>query len=232
VYAPETQDPDAPPLPVIVYYPSGAFQWGAANDGESNAFSKAQAAGWKDVILVTINYRTGIFGFLASPGLSARSGDNSSGLFGIHDQTMGLKWIQKNIGAFGGDKDRVMIFGESAGATSMSLHLVMPESAGLFHAVAIDSGAFNQWTYRSWGDAMDDYNNISKAFGCDQSANDTACFLSKSKWDLLNVSDAYCKYTLYRSMDLRRKPSGAYLSPQMDLRRTQSGAYLSPQEYL
>eukprot|EP01043_Picozoa_sp_COSAG02_P082457 COSAG02_NODE_20677_length_819_cov_58.259722_2_plen_168_part_01 len=84
-----------------------------------------------------------------------------------------------------------MIYGESAGATSMSLHLVMPESAGLFHAVAIDSGAFNQWTYRSWGEAMDDYNNISTAIGCDQSGNDTACFLSKSMWALLNVSDAY-----------------------------------------
>ena len=174
-----------------MYYPSGAFQWGASNDEENNAYHKAQEPGWENVILVTINYRTGIFGFLASPGLSARSGDNSSGLFGIHDQTMALKWIQKNIEAFGGDKDRVMIYGESAGATSMSLHLVMEESAGLFHAVAIDSGAFNQWTYRSWGEAQDDYNNISKAIGCDESANDTACFLSKSMWALLNVSDAY-----------------------------------------
>ncbi len=95
----------------------------------------------------------GIFGFLASESLSARSGDNSSGLFGIHDQMEALRWVQANIQSFGGDPDRVMIFGESAGATSMSLHLVMPESAGLFHAVAIDSGAFNQWSYRSWSDA-------------------------------------------------------------------------------
>ena len=143
VYAPETTT-DISKLPVIVYFPSGAFEWGASNDLENNAYRKAQNLGWKDIILVTSAYRTGIFGFLASPGLSARSGDGSSGLFGIHDQTMVLKWIQRNIGAFGGDKDRVMIYGESAGATSMSLHLVMPESAGLFHSVAIDSGAFNQ----------------------------------------------------------------------------------------
>jgi carboxylesterase type B len=179
VYAPESSTDSSPKLPVIVYFPSGAFQWGASNDWENNAYKKAENLGWKDVLLVTSAYRTGIFGFLASPGLSARSGDNSSGLFGIHDQTMVLKWIQRNIGAFGGvrrtpfwshfiallktinlprqardkhkeklrnrrrfvqDKDRVMIYGESAGATSMSLHLVMPESAGLFHAVAIDSG--------------------------------------------------------------------------------------------
>ena len=68
---------------------------------------------------------------------------------------MVLKWVQENIAAFGGDPKRVMIFGESAGATSMSLHLVMPENEGLFHAVAIDSGAFNQWAYRSWSDAID-----------------------------------------------------------------------------
>lgn len=191
VYAPESSTDSSPKLPVIVYFPSGAFQWGASNDWENNAYKKAENMGWKNVVLVTSAYRTGIFGFLASPGLSARSGDNSSGLFGIHDQTMVLKWIQRNIGAFGGDSSRVMIFGESAGATSMSLHLVMPESAGLFHAVAIDSGAFNQWTYRSWSDAQDDYSAISKAIGCDQTGNDTACFLSKPTWALLNVSDAY-----------------------------------------
>jgi para-nitrobenzyl esterase len=99
VYAPAASTAAAAPLPVIVYYPSGAFQWGASNDQENDAYHKAQAAGWKNVILVTVNYRTGIFGFLASPGLSARSGDNSSGLFGIHDQTMALKWVQRNIAA-------------------------------------------------------------------------------------------------------------------------------------
>jgi carboxylesterase type B len=93
----------------------------------------------------------------------------------------------RNIAAFGGDPERVMIFGESAGATSMSLHLVMPESVGLFHAVAIDSGAFNQWTYRSWSDALDIWENITKALGCTDWAEPLDCMLEKPKDVLLNV---------------------------------------------
>jgi carboxylesterase type B len=151
VYAPAVPASQPPPaagrnsssalFPVVVYFPSGAFQWGAANDAESNAFGKALAPGWRSTVFVTANYRTGIFGFLASESLSARSGDNSSGLFGIQDQTMVLTWVQENIAAFGGDPQRVMIYGESAGATSMSLHLVMPESKGLVRS----SQAFPSW---------------------------------------------------------------------------------------
>eukprot|EP01046_Picozoa_sp_COSAG06_P010253 COSAG06_NODE_556_length_14336_cov_8.683290_15_plen_362_part_00 len=150
-------------LPVVVYFPAGAFQWGASNDEENDGFHKSITPGWNRTVFVSANYRTGIFGFLASDSLRNRSGDNSSGLLGVHDQTTVLQWVKANIAAFGGDPQRVMIFGESAGATSMSLHLVMPESAGLYHAVAIDSGAFNQWAYRSWEDAVEIYENITRA---------------------------------------------------------------------
>jgi para-nitrobenzyl esterase len=99
VYAPDNSgkepDPEDQGFPVIVYFPSGAFQWGAANDWENNAYKKATAPGWNSSVFVTANYRTGIFGFLASDSLSKRAGDNSSGLFGIHDQTMVLKWVQE-----------------------------------------------------------------------------------------------------------------------------------------
>eukprot|EP01052_Picozoa_sp_SAG31_P022724 SAG31_NODE_1822_length_7193_cov_3.631802_7_plen_155_part_00 len=84
-----------------------------------------------------------------------------------------------------------MIFGESAGATSVSLHLVMPESFGLFHAVAIDSGAFNQWTYKPFSYAVDVYNNVTNALGCFDWDDPVACLLTKDTWALLNVSDAY-----------------------------------------
>eukprot|EP01050_Picozoa_sp_SAG11_P008510 SAG11_NODE_755_length_7329_cov_6.741355_2_plen_210_part_00 len=132
VYAPQPPAAGkASGYPVVVYFPAGAFQWGAGNDAENNGYHKSITPGWKDIVFVSANYRAGIFGFLASESLSKRSGDNSSGLFGMHDQTMVLRWVQENIAAFGGDPKRVMIFGESAGATSMSLHLVMPENAGL-----------------------------------------------------------------------------------------------------
>eukprot|EP01052_Picozoa_sp_SAG31_P003646 SAG31_NODE_143_length_22627_cov_14.541347_3_plen_137_part_00 len=69
-------------FPVVVYFPAGAFQWGAGNDKENNGYHKSATPGWKDTVFVSANYRTGIFGFLASPALSKRSGVNSSGLFG------------------------------------------------------------------------------------------------------------------------------------------------------
>lgn len=196
MYAPDTQASESPSssasgFPVVVYFPAGAFQWGSSNDAENNGWRKSVTPGWKDTVLVTASYRDGIFGFLASESLSKRSGDNSSGLFGVHDQTMVLMWVQENIAAFGGDPKRVMIFGESAGATSMSLHLVMPENKGLFHAVAIDSGAFNQWAYRSWDDALDIWENITHAMGCDQWGEPLDCMLQKTTAELLTVADAY-----------------------------------------
>eukprot|EP01048_Picozoa_sp_COSAG05_P018122 COSAG05_NODE_2592_length_2862_cov_1.937749_1_plen_771_part_00 len=220
VYAPDNSGKEPGPgtqgFPVVVYFPSGAFQWGAANDWENNAYKKSTAPGWNSSVFVTANYRTGIFGFLASESLSKRSGDNSSGLFGIHDQTMVLKWIQRNIAAFGGDPKRVMIFGESAGATSMSLHLVMPESEGLFHAVAIDSGAFNQWTYRSWGDAMDIWENVTKALGCDEWGEPLDCMLEKPKDVLLNVSDAYYGNSTGKSLPHPEAINGTQWGPVVD----------------
>ena len=77
-------------------------------------------------------------GFLASDELKARDEKKTAGLFGLQDQTMALKWVKANIGSFGGDPGRVTLFGESAGATSVSLHMVMPESAGLFHGAIMD----------------------------------------------------------------------------------------------
>lgn len=191
VYSPARSSDASAGFPVVVYFPAGAFQWGASNDEENNGYHKSITPGWRSTVFVSANYRTGIFGFLASDSLRKRSGDNSSGLLGVHDQTTVLNWVKNNIAAFGGDPKRVMIFGESAGATSMSLHLVMPESKGLYHAVAIDSGAFNQWAYRSWDDAVDIWKNVTKALGCDQWSEPLECMLTKSQATLLNVSDAY-----------------------------------------
>ena len=107
----------------------------------------------------------------------------------MQDQTQALKWVQANIAAFGGDPKRVTLFGESAGATSVSLHMVMPESRGTFHAAIMDSGAFNQWTYRPWSDATDLYKVLVKQLGCDAWASSVDCMLSKETTTLLNISD-------------------------------------------
>ena len=104
---------------------------------------------------------------------------------------MALEWVKANIESFGGDADRVTLFGESAGATSVSLHMVMPDSAGLFHGAIMDSGAFNQWTYRPWGDATDLYKTLVKQLRCDAWASPLDCMLSKDTTVLLNISDTY-----------------------------------------
>lgn len=108
------------PLPVMVWIHGGGFISGTANLFGANNFLD------KDIILVTLNYRLGIFGFLTLGDLSA------PGNFGLKDQVLALKWVQRNIKAFGGDPNRVTIFGESAGGVSVSLHALSEASNGNF----------------------------------------------------------------------------------------------------
>jgi len=92
------------------------------------------------VVLVSIAYRVGQLGFLVHPELSAESPDHSSGNYGLLDMIAGLKWIQKNIAAFGGDPDKVTIFGESAGGIAVSMLCASPLAKGLFHGAISQSG--------------------------------------------------------------------------------------------
>jgi para-nitrobenzyl esterase len=178
------------PRPVVVYFAAGALEWGSGNDLENSGEGLASKPGWKNVILVTLNYRKGVFGFLASDELRARDGA-TAGAFGLQDQTMALEWVKSNIASFNGDPNRVTLFGESAGATSVSMHMVMPRSRGLFHGAIMDSGAFNQWTYRPWSDAADLYKTLVKQLGCDAWSEPLDCMLSKDTTTLLNISDTY-----------------------------------------
>ena len=114
--------------PVMVWIHGGALTRGAGSlptyDGE--ALAK------KGVVLVTINYRLGIFGFFAHPELTKESDRNSSGEYGFLDQIQALEWVHKNIEAFGGDPKRVTIFGESAGSWSINTLVATPLAKGLF----------------------------------------------------------------------------------------------------
>jgi para-nitrobenzyl esterase len=125
-------------LPVMVWIHGGGFQAGAGpeprHDGE--AFAR------KGVVLVTINYRLGVFGFLAHPELTAESAHNASGNYGLLDQIAALQWVKANIAAFGGNPANVTIFGESAGSFSVSALMASPLAAGLFHKAIGESGAY------------------------------------------------------------------------------------------
>jgi para-nitrobenzyl esterase len=122
-------------LPVLFWIHGGGFQIGASSqsvyDGEPLAS--------EGVVLVSINYRMGIFGFLGHPALSKESPQGASGNYGLLDMVAGLEWVKRNIGAFGGDPNNVTIFGESAGGTAVMLLMVMPQSEGLFQKVIAES---------------------------------------------------------------------------------------------
>jgi para-nitrobenzyl esterase len=124
------------PLPVFVWVHGGAFLGGSGAvpiyDG------KALAA--RGAVVVTINYRVGVFGFLAHPGLTAENPEHTSGNYGLLDQVAALQWVRDNIAAFGGDPQRVTVSGQSAGAASVEALLLMPAARGLFQRAIVQSG--------------------------------------------------------------------------------------------
>ena len=125
--------------PVMVWFHGGGHTggWGSAKIFDGTALAK------QGVVLVTINYRLGPFGFLAHPALSAESPHASSGNYGLLDKVAALEWVRDNIAAFGGDPDNVTIFGQSAGSWSVCYLMASPLAAGLFHkAIGHSGGCF------------------------------------------------------------------------------------------
>ncbi|MDF8333694.1 carboxylesterase/lipase family protein [Novosphingobium cyanobacteriorum] len=121
-------------LPVMVWVHGGGF----VNGGSSPATYSGVNFARDGVVLVSLNYRLGRFGFFAHPALAT---EGFGGNFGFLDQIAALKWVQANVAAFGGDPGNVTVFGESAGGMSMHMLLQSPLARGLFHKVIIESGA-------------------------------------------------------------------------------------------
>jgi para-nitrobenzyl esterase len=122
--------------PVMVWIHGGALAV-----GESNEFDATKLV-QRGVVVVTINYRLGALGFLAHPALTGESPDRISGNYGIQDQQAAMKWVRRNISAFGGNPEKVTVFGESAGGLSTLVNLVSPTARGLFHRAIVESGAY------------------------------------------------------------------------------------------
>jgi para-nitrobenzyl esterase len=129
--------------PVMVFIHGGANQQGSASRLSDGVYmyDGQYLASHENVIVVTVQYRLGPFGFLVHPGLAAENSQKSSGNYGLLDQIMALRWVKRNITAFGGDTSKVMVFGESAGALDICALLVSPPAAGLFTRALIESGA-------------------------------------------------------------------------------------------
>ncbi len=122
-------------LPVMVFIHGGGYEGGSSSDPLYDGVHLAK----KGVVVVSINYRLGILGFLAHPALSATSPQHVSGNYGMLDQIAALKWVQANIGHFGGDPARVTIFGESAGANAVLTLMASPLAKGLFAQAIAES---------------------------------------------------------------------------------------------
>lgn len=127
---------DAPSgdLPVMVWIHGGSWRTGAGANYDASALAVEG-----DVVVVTINYRLGPFGFLAQQDLSAAIGEAGSGSAGLLDQQAALRWVESNIDAFGGDPGNVTVFGESAGASSVCAQLASPTAEGLFDKAIVQS---------------------------------------------------------------------------------------------
>jgi para-nitrobenzyl esterase len=135
VYVPATAN-DNSRLPVMFWIHGGGYIAGAGSEPRyTNSTLVARG-----VVLVTINYRLGVFGFLASEGLAKESG-GSAGNYGLMDMVAALRWVRANIARFGGDPGNVTIFGESAGSFATSTLMALPSARGLFHKAIGESGA-------------------------------------------------------------------------------------------
>ncbi len=165
--------------PVMVWVYGGGFIQGSASKAEYIGSTLAA----RDVIVVSFNYRLGALGFLVS------TIDGLYGNYGLHDQKLALQWVQDHIKGFGGDPDRVTLFGESAGAMSIGLHLLdkarsSKQSARLFHAVILQSNPLG-YKYRSVTVA----NFIGAAFKEQLDCEDLHCLQSESADELIHVQD-------------------------------------------
>ena len=184
IYAPENAFESA--LPVMAWIHGGALIRGSNQIDSSSTGGPQQFMDSRDVIVVTINYRLGPLGFLSF------GTDEVPGNAGLRDQTMALKWVNKNIASFGGDPDMVTIFGESAGSLSVSLHLLSPLSQGLFHRGILQSctALDPSWRPISPEQSLIYSSLFTKAMGCVQNIVDTlTCVQNRDMADVLILSE-------------------------------------------
>ena len=134
VWTPAQQPRDR--LPVMVWIPGGGFTQQSA----SMPLYWGDHLARRDVVIITINYRVGVFGFLAHPDLTTEDPRRTSGNYGLWDIVEALRFINRNARAFGGDPDRISIWGQSAGAMLVSMLMVSPPAEGLFHRAIAQSG--------------------------------------------------------------------------------------------
>ena len=155
VYVPEGAAPA--PRPVLVVLPGGGLETGSGDEYDPGYFTD------KGVVVVTLNFRLGLFGYFHEPALGTP--EQAAINFGLLDQQAALRWVAGNIAAFGGDPGRVTLYGESAGGMSVLAHVFSPLSKGLFHGGIASSGAFHNDSY-SLAEARDTATRLATLLDC------------------------------------------------------------------
>lgn len=191
-----TPDP-APvePRPVMIWIHGGSNVAGSTGDGVPfpgydgvRLYDGHTLAGERNVVVVTVNYRLGVFGFYGHSDLEGEDlGFPYAGNQGLLDQRQAMQWVQSNIAAFGGDPENVTIFGESAGSFDVCAHVVSPMSAGLFHRAISQSGGCSVGV-RTAAEAATVADNISATLGCDVAPDELACLRAASVTDVLDAA--------------------------------------------
>ena len=190
VWAPrETSEP----RPVLFWIHGGGYTGGSG----STAIYDGTPLAADGAVVVTINYRLNVFGFLAHPALSAESPHGASGNYGLLDMVAALEWVRDNIATFGGDPGRVTIFGESAGAGAVMSVMLIPQAGGLFHGAIAQSNWINGWdrplaeTARGWEAAEAQGLRVAAALGIAGNTDEAlAAMRAASAADVLTASNA------------------------------------------
>jgi para-nitrobenzyl esterase len=165
--------------PVIVWIHGGAFVGGSSALYPLDHMARSGGA-----VVVSLNYRLGVFGFMAHPAFDA---DHNGG-YGLEDQRLALRWVKRNIAAFGGDPDNITLAGESAGAASVCMHILAPEeTTGLFQKAIVQSAGCVT-PLPAVMDASKTGQKVAALVGCDDMATALACLRNKPVKDLLQAA--------------------------------------------
>lgn len=188
------------PNPVLFWLHGGGYTLGAASD---TAPEDLTSFVWThQVVVVSTNYRLGVFGFSGSNHLRAK--DNSTGNFGIQDQRLALEWVRRYIRPFGGDPTWVTVIGWSAGAASISVHLSAPKSRRIFQGAIMMSGGFTDWAALPMSAAEWAFQSVAKCLGCAE--EDRQCLLSKSSEEVMRCGQGQWYGPVVDGVELPKNP--------------------------
>ena len=218
-------------MPIMVFFYGGSYKEGAASffvyDGSmrvATSVSLRASHGTTPTIIVTVNYRLGIFGYGGHDALRDPASHGSTGNWGVLDQRAGLEWVRDNAAALGGDANRVTVFGESAGSGSVATHIVAPGSNGLFHRAVMESGpTFSPWIATTMARASAVFTGVAGRARCNSTAGgvpNIACMRALNATYLQTISHDVDQF-------LPRSPKTSELNEPLEYAPTVDGIVLT-----